>query len=124
MKKRNIEAHINATAANSSLVVLGAHHFGQRTGPRNEENDDVFVVQLAKKLVWRRILLVEASPLVAAELQRSLVENPDAYATPPERIVVRNVGICAEARRQPGRRQLGRRRHRGARRRGRGGADG
>jgi len=96
MKKRNIEAHINATAANSSLVVLGAHHFGQRTAPRNEENDDLFVVQLAKKLVWRRILLVEASPLVAAELQRSLVENPDAYATPPERIVVRNVGICAE----------------------------
>ena len=76
-----------SVAANSSLVVVGAHRFGQdATDPWGA---------LALNRAWARVLLVEANPLLAADLtarRGSLMSR-----VPAARVVVRNVGVCPNA---------------------------
>ena len=74
-------------ASNSSLVIVGAHRFGQdATDPWGAP---------ALNRAWARVLLVEANPLLAADLtarRGSLMSR-----VPAARMVVRNVGVCPNA---------------------------
>ena len=73
--------------ANSSLVVVGAHRFGQ------DATDPWGATALNR--AWARVLLIEANPLLAADLaarRGSLMSR-----VPAARMVVRNVGVCPNA---------------------------
>jgi hypothetical protein len=75
-------------ASNHSFVVLGAHQFGAP----GEQRDDPAMRELAAAKSWAGVLLVEASPPVAAELRsRILARSPFPKAA---RVAVSNVGIC------------------------------
>ena len=73
--------------ANSSLVVVGAHRFGQ------DATDPWGATALNR--AWSRVLLIEANPRLAADLaarRGSLMSR-----VPAARTVVRNVGVCPNA---------------------------
>mmetsp|Transcript_28222 Transcript_28222/g.72229 ORF Transcript_28222/g.72229 Transcript_28222/m.72229 type:complete len:325 (-) Transcript_28222:1137-2111(-) len=71
---------------NASLVVIGAHHFG------GDQNDPIY--SAVKDVAWSNVLLVEASPFIAAQL-RARVEaiNPTPHVLPGHVRVV-NQGVC------------------------------
>lgn len=72
----------------SSFVVAGAHSFGLD----NELNDLQHLVQLARQRPWAALLLIEASPLLASQLEATIrAQNPFRRAT---RIIVSNAAIC------------------------------
>ena len=74
-------------AANTSLVVVGAHRFGQdATDPWGAP---------ALNRAWGRVLLVEANPLLAADL--TLRRGSLMSRVPAARMVIRNVGVCPNA---------------------------
>ena len=73
---------------NSSLVVIGAHLFG------DDPNDPIYssVVQLS----WDSVLLVEANPKIADTLQsRVIAQNPVPLA-PHHNVHVVNQGVCPD----------------------------
>ena len=56
-------------ATASSFVVVGAHNFGAvGSRGRGEANDPSWLVKLARERPWAAILLIEASPLIAKDL--------------------------------------------------------
>ena len=69
----------------SLLVVIGAHLFAA------DRNDPLYSV--VRDIAWGGALLVEASPLIAHQLQHLLSMHNPLPRVPPERIVVSNVGI-------------------------------
>mmetsp|Transcript_27322 Transcript_27322/g.69543 ORF Transcript_27322/g.69543 Transcript_27322/m.69543 type:complete len:278 (-) Transcript_27322:196-1029(-) len=71
---------------NASLVVVGAHHFGL------DENDPVY--QAAKGVPWSDVLLVEASPVIAVQLQAQVESRNPTPLVPHHRVRVVNQGVC------------------------------
>ena len=80
--------HALIPPTHTSLAVVGAHHFGGDT------NDPIYQSVLssvdAHKRSWTKALLVEASPLIAHELQRDIL--PTLNFTVMPRVV--NEGVC------------------------------
>ena len=81
--KMNIDADL---LASSSLVVIGAHHFGR------DSNDPVYAA--VATVAWSRVLLVEASPIVSAALRAQVVQANPTPHVPPDQVSVVNAGIC------------------------------
>lgn len=73
-------------AAGAALVVIGAHNFGR------DINDAIY--HSVANVTWAHVLLVEASPAIHAELQRSVGERNPTPLVPPERVSVVNAGVC------------------------------
>jgi|MDSY01.1.fsa_nt_gb hypothetical protein len=69
----------------SSLVVIGAHHFGR------DANDPLY--DNVKAFSWASVLLAEASPPVAAELQKMVLERNPTPHVPPARVHVLGQGV-------------------------------
>ena len=72
--------------SDASLVVIGAHHFGQDT------NDQVY--PHVRKHRWASVALVEASPLIAAQLRENIALRPPFPLVNPENISVIAEGVC------------------------------
>jgi len=75
-----------AVPGNASLVVIGAHHFGDDT------NDPLY--STVSGGAWSDVLLVEASPPVAAELRAKVAERNPTPNVPQDRLHVVNQGVC------------------------------
>lgn len=69
-----------------SLVVVGAHHFG------SDYNDPLYAA--VANIAWSSVLLVEASPLIAATLRTRVRERNPTPRVPPARVIVVNEGVC------------------------------
>ena len=74
-----------------SIVIVGAHHFG------NDFNDPIYRSVRAKP--WSQVLLIEASPMVARELNESITSGKGSVfsGVPAERMHVANVGVCPKS---------------------------
>ena len=77
--KVSVEADMPASA---SLVVIGAHKFG------GDSNDPVFAS--VAPVAWSRVLLVEASPPVAAALRARVAEVNPTPNVKPDRVSSRH----------------------------------
>ena len=84
----NLSVHLMPPPALSSFVVAGAHSFGVD----KEVNDPPWLVHLAKTHPWHSLLLVEASPLLAAQLE-TLVRKRTPFHK-QSRVIVSNAAIC------------------------------
>ena len=73
---------------NSSLVVIGAHDFG------DDVNDPVY--KSVAVLAWSDALLVEANPQIAASLQHKVAAVNPLPLAPHQNIRVLNLGVCPE----------------------------
>ena len=69
-----------------SLVVIGAHHFGR------DANDAIY--KSVANVSWSSVLLVEASPIVAAELKTFVAERNPTPSVPHNKVKVVNAGVC------------------------------
>ena len=95
----------------SSFVVAGAHSFGLD----NELNDLQHLVQLARQRPWAALLLIEASPLLASQLEAigisegcrlCGIETPGPPTPSPTGCGTANLSNISAAGRRGGRRGL------------------
>ena len=75
----------NLEPETSSLVVIGAHHFG------HDANDPLY--ENIKDIQWNSTLLVEASPPIAKQLTKLVGQNNPTPNVPPNRVYVVSEGI-------------------------------
>lgn len=76
---------VSSVPDGSHLVIVGAHHFA------DDANDPLRAV--VGERAWGGALLVEASPPIAHELQRSIHERNPLPRVPSNKVIVSNVGI-------------------------------
>ena len=74
---------------NSSLVVIGAHHFG------GDPNDPTF--KAVSRVAWSDVRLVEASPHIAAHLQAKVAGTNPLPLVQHWNVRVVNQGVCPRA---------------------------
>ena len=89
-KCTSVVVQLDYDTANASIVVIGAHHFGK------DPNDVIFAS--VRSVIWRRMLLLEASPLIAQELKHIWHKERSPAVTPIDRVTVLNAGVCPEER--------------------------
>ena len=76
---------LNLPANTSSLVVIGAHHFG------GDPNDPLF--HAVKRTAWASVLLVEASPPIADQLKARVKKSNPTPRVPAHRVRAVHQGI-------------------------------
>ena len=77
---------VSIPVSSSSLIVVGAHHFGA------DYTDPIY--SSVKSVAWSTVLLVEASPTIAAQLKRRVAARNPTPRVPWHKVRAINQGVC------------------------------